>query len=246
MLYKALKSLAAAALDVVLPPLCICCNSPVAGKQALCAECWKKIRFISPPFCDCCGAPFDFEVGEKALCGECLANAPEYCKARSVMVYDENSRGIILGFKHGDRLHSVPAMAEWMARAGGEFLYKADVIAPVPLHWWRLFSRRYNQAALLAVELGRQTGVEVNVDLLRRKKHTQSQGHLNREQRKKNLAGAIGLHPMKKEKIKGKRVVIVDDVMTTGATANECCKILARAGAGEICVLTLSRVKPER
>ena len=230
-------------LDFLLPPLCLNCHEAVGGHQSLCPECWKKVHFISQPCCATCGVPFDMTVEEGTLCGECLAFPPVFKSARSAMIYDEASKRLVLSLKHGDRLHPVPAMASWMQRAGDALLTAADVIVPVPLHRWRLFSRRYNQAALLAQALGRHTGKPVGVDALRRVRATPSQGHMNREQREKNLAGAIRLNPRHSEKIKNRNVVLVDDVLTTGATANECSRVLLAAGASAVDVLTLTRTR---
>ena len=230
-------------LDFLLPPLCLNCHEAVGGHQTLCPDCWKAVHFIAPPCCATCGVPFDLPVEEGTLCGECLAFPPVYKSARSAMIYDDASKRLVLSLKHGDRLHPVPAMAAWMQRAGETILAAADVIVPVPLHRWRLFLRRYNQAALLAQALGRQCGKPVGVDALRRVRATPSQGHMNREQRKKNVAGAIRLNARHSEKIKGKNVVLVDDVLTTGATANECTRVLLTAGAAAVDVLTLTRTR---
>jgi ComF family protein len=233
-------------LDFLLPPLCLNCHEPVGGHQTLCPDCWTAVQFIAPPQCSRCGVPFDVPVEEGTLCGECLASPPVYGRARSAMIYDEASKRLVLSFKHGDRLHAVPAMALWMQRAGEEFWAAADVIVPVPLHRWRLFARRYNQAALLAQALGRITGKPVGFDALRRVRATPSQGHMNREQRKKNLKGAIVLNPRCAGWIEGKKVVLVDDVLTTGATVNECCRVLLASGASEANALTLMRTRSLR
>ena len=230
-------------LDLLLPPLCLACYEPVGGNQALCSDCWKAIHFIAPPFCAKCGVPFDVPVDEGTCCGECLAFPPEFISARSAMIYDDASKRLVLGFKHGDRLHPVPAMAAWMHRAGQEFWDMTDVIVPVPLHRWRLFRRRYNQAALLALELGRLARKPVGVDFLQRVRATPIQGRLNREQRRKNVTGAIRLNPRHVTGMKNKTVVLIDDVMTTGATVNECCRILRQAEVANVYVLTLARTR---
>ncbi|MDD5587120.1 MAG: ComF family protein [Alphaproteobacteria bacterium] len=230
-------------LDFLLPPLCLNCHEEVGGHQSLCPACWKAVQFISPPCCSCCGAPFDVPVEEGTLCGECLAFPPVYNRARSAMIYDDASKRLVLSLKHGDRLHPVPAMAAWMQRAAEAFWPAADVIVPVPLHRWRLFARRYNQAALLAGTLGRIVKKPLGVDALTRVRATPSQGRMNREQRKKNMAGAIKLNPRYTGKIKGKNIVLVDDVLTTGATVNECARVLLAGGASSVDVLTLMRTR---
>ena len=230
-------------LDWLLPPLCLCCQEPVGGNQTLCPACWKGIHFIAKPYCACCGAPFDVPVEAETLCGECLAFPPVYAKARSAMIYDDASKKLVLSFKHNDRLHPVPGLATWMQRAGSEFLEQADLIAPVPLHRWRLWMRRYNQAALLALELGRLTNKAVGVDVLLRVRATPIQGHMNREARQKNVAGAFRINPRAANKVTGKNIVLVDDVLTTGATVNACASILNKAGAAKVVVLTLAKTR---
>jgi ComF family protein len=159
------------------------------------------------------------------------------------MIYDDASKRLVLSFKHSDRLHPVRAMAGWMFRAAGEMWATADIIIPVPLHRWRLFKRRYNQAALLSLELGRVSGKTVIVDAMQRHRATQSQGHMSRDERHENIKGTFNISPSHREAIKGKNIVLVDDVLTTGATVNECSRILKFGGAASVHVLTLARVR---
>lgn len=230
-----------AVMDFLLPPLCLNCDSPVTENQTLCGDCWKAIHFISPPFCARCGAPFDLPVDEGSLCGACLEHPPEYDAGRSAFLYDEASKGLIIRLKHADQLHPLPALASWMVRAGEEFWGQTDIIVPVPLHRWRLFKRRYNQAALLALEIGRKTGRCVEVDLLQRIRATESQGHKNRKERYTNLIGAFAVKEGRK--IEGMRIVLIDDVMTSGATSEACTKVLKKAGAANVFVVTLARTR---
>lgn len=232
--------------DLLLPPLCLNCEAPVGGNQTLCPDCWKAINFVAPPWCASCGAPFEVPVEAGTLCGECIAYPPDFSAARSAMIYDDASKRLILGFKHNDRLHPAEALAGWLHRAGAELWDKTDAIIPVPLHRWRLFKRRYNQAALLAHELGKRAGKSVVVDGLIRVIATPAQGHMNREDRKRNVAGAFSVNPRRADVLAGKTVVLVDDVFTTGATVNECSRILRKAGVGEVYVLTLARTKGYR
>jgi ComF family protein len=176
------------------------------------------------------------------LCGACTQAPPAFDRARSVLRYDEASRDLILAFKHADRTSLTPAFAAWLKRAGEELIRDADLIVPVPLHWSRLFSRRYNQAALLAVALGNLTGKAVMPDLLTRRRATAKQGHLGRLARQRNVAGAFVLHPRRLETLVGKRVLLVDDVITTGATVTNCAKVLRQSGAQAVDVLALARV----
>ena len=187
--------------------------------------------------------PFDVPVEDGTLCGMCLDRNPVYDRARSAIVYDDNSKRLILSFKHGDRLHHVPAMAAWLARVGEELIAQTDLIVPVPLHRWRLFKRRYNQAALLARSMAQLVKRPVGVDVLCRVRSTPSQGKMNREERRKNVKGAIIVNSRYMEKIKGKNILLVDDVLTTGATVNECARILQAAGASSVDVLTLMRTR---
>lgn len=231
-------------LDSLLPPRCLCCGEAVDRQGGLCAACWVKLTFIAPPLCACCGLPFEYEAQEGALCGACLAAPPPFARARAVLAYDDGSRPLVLGFKHGDRIHAAKSYGIWLARAGKDLLADADRLLPVPLHRARLFHRRYNQAALLAQALSRHSGVPATPDLLQRHRSTPTQGGLDRQGRHRNVKGAFRLRPGQsaKEQVAGQRLVLIDDVMTTGATLAECTRVLLRAGAAQVDVLTLARV----
>lgn len=232
------------ALDAVLPPLCLSCGAVVAEPGSLCPECWATMDFLAPPLCHACGHPFDVDIssGGPLLCPHCLAKAPPWRRARAVLRYDDASKPLILRFKHADRLEGAAAFARWMARAGAELLAEAEVIVPVPLHRWRLLARRYNQAAVLALALGRHSGVAVAPDALVRLRRTLSQGHMDRSQRRRNVTGAFAVPDRRRAAIAGCRVLLVDDVLTTGATTGECSRVLLKAGAASVDVLTLGRV----
>jgi ComF family protein len=239
----ALAKIGGRLLDVVLPPLCLACGTMVDRSQALCPACWAAQRFIVAPLCRRCGTPLESAANAgEATCAACLAHPPRYGRARSVFCYDDASRGMILGFKHADRTQAAPAFAAWMARAGAELVAEADLIAPVPLHYRRLLRRRYNQAAMLARLIGRRAGKTVAVDLLRRRRATPSQAGLNARERRRNLAGAIAVDPRRAAALRGKKVLLIDDVLTTGATVGACARALLRAGAASVDVLTLARV----
>lgn len=234
-------------LDLVLPPRCLACGTEVGAPGALCPGCWQGVRFIAPPHCARCGLPFDYDPtggGTADLaCGACLARPPDFDRCRSVFAYDDASRSLVLGFKHGDRTDCAAAFAQWLARSGAALLAEPDVIiAPVPLHRWRLLKRRYNQSAMLALELGRLTGRTAVPDLLVRRRATPSQGGLTAKGRARNVRGAFAVNPRRAEKLRGARILLVDDVFTTGATAAECARTLRRGGARAVDVLTLSRV----
>jgi ComF family protein len=229
-------------LDSVLPPLCLGCNEIVAEPGALCVACWPAFCFIAAPHCSRCGTPFAEPIGDEAQCGACLRRPPRFRKARAALVYDDKSRRLVLPFKHGDRTDMARAYGRWMARAAGELLAEAELIAPVPLHWRRLFTRRYNQALLLARAVARDGAAQLAPDLLRRARWTGSQAGLKAEERRRNVRRAFAVHPRWREAVKDKAVLLVDDVLTTGATAEACALALQRAGARHVDVLTLARV----
>lgn len=231
-------------LDAVLPPLCLGCGEIVVASGALCAACWPGFAFIAPPYCARCAYPFTQRPGEGSVCGACMARPPRYRRARAVLVYDERSRRLVLPLKHGDRTDIARACGAWMARAGAELLADAELVAPVPLHWRRLFNRRYNQAQLLArIAVGAsQSGARLVPDLLRRRRWTGSQAGLRAKQRHDNVRQAFDLHPRWASAVSGKSVLLVDDVLTTGATVEACTRVLQRGGARHVDVLTLARV----
>ena len=230
------------AAGLVLPRRCLACGTPVVGDGALCAECWPAVRFLGPPLCATCGYPFEFDPGEGALCGSCTAQQPVFDRARSVFVYDAASRGPLLAFKHADRTDAAPTFARLMSRAAAALLPDADMIVPVPLHRRRLLARRFNQSALLAQALGRETAITSIPDLLVRTRHTPSQGGLSASARRRNVTGAFAVRNGMTDNVRGARVLMVDDVFTTGATVGACATALLRAGAAAVDVITLARV----
>ena len=233
-------------LDAVLPPLCLGCGEIIAAPGALCATCWQGFSFIAQPHCAQCGDPFAEDLGPDALCATCLARPPKFRRARAALAYDSQSRRLLLPFKHGDRTDIARACGGWMARAGSELLAEADLIAPVPLHWRRLLVRRYNQAILLARVVARaappKAGAVLAPDLLRRRRWTGSQAGLRAKERRSNVRQAFDIHPRWAAEVAGKSVLLVDDVLTTGATAEACARVLQRGGARHVDVLTLARV----
>ena len=236
-----ISQLAGRVLDVLLPRQCLCCAAVIEG-GGLCPACFSRVTFTADPQCQACGLPFEFDAGGAALCGECAHRQPIYGRARAAFVYDDMSRAIVLAYKHGDRTDAAPILGRWLARAAGPLAADADLIVPVALHWTRLFSRRYNQAALLAAALGRETGLAVQQQALRRTRRTSSQGHLSRSARRRNVAGAFRVEGRARAGLDGKRVLLVDDVLTTGATVSACARALLRAGAAAVDVVTLARV----
>jgi len=235
------RYLAGMALDVLLPPRCLGCGMMMEDVGGLCSDCWKAVNFIAPPLCERCGTTFALEAEPGALCGVCARHEPAYGRARSVFAYDAASRRLILNLKYADRTDAAPAFGRWMARAGAELLGGADFLVPVPLHWTRLFTRRYNQAALLAGAVGQESGVAVLLDPLIRLRRTPSQGRMKAVERRRNLRGAIALRPERAPQVEGRNLVLVDDVLTSGATVSECAQVLYKAGARNVDVLTLAR-----
>lgn len=235
------KPVIAKALDSLFPPQCFACGEIVPMHGTLCTGCWQEIHFITDPMCARCGLPFDFAMGAEAMCGECLREAPTFAQARAVMRYDEHGRRLVLPLKYQDKLHPAPVYAQWMARAAAAFLPRVELIVPVPLSYRRFVKRRYNQAAVLAYALGRQGRLPVIPDALIKRKHTAPQTSLSYTQRKENVRGAFAVHPRYKEAIRGKTLLLVDDVITTGATIGACANKMLAAGAANVYAVALAR-----
>src|SRR5258705_11153113 len=229
------------ALDIALPTLCVSCREPVNGEGA-CAKCWAKLSFIAPPFCPRLGIPFVYDPGPDLLSMEAIANPPAYQRARAAVRYDEVARTLVHALKYQDRTDLAPAMGRWMARAGRELLNDADVLVPVPLHWRRGWSRRYNQSGALARAIGQQSAVKVAAEALRWVRATEQQIGLSRAQRATNVQGAFKVAPDRMADIQGRRVVLIDDVLTSGATTDACARALLRAKASQVDVLVFARV----
>jgi ComF family protein len=236
----ALRGVFTAVADLLLPPVCIACRKRVGAHGLLCGDCWTKIDFIAPPLCERLGVPLPYETGSPSLSAAAIADPPVYDRARAAARYSSTMRELIQSFKYGDRHEGVPLFGRWMASAGAELLADADVILPVPLYRSRLWSRRFNQSAMLAQAVGHLTGVPVDCLLLARVKRTHAQVGLTAAQRRKNVAGAFRVTAPRGQ-LRGKRIVVVDDVITTGATAEACARVLKRAGAARVDILALAR-----
>lgn len=228
--------------DFLLPPVCISCRTRVGSHGLLCGTCFAKIDFIAPPLCERLGVPLPFETGEKPLSAAAIASPPVYDRARAAAHYSDAMRELVQSFKYRDRHEGLALFARWLAKAGAELLADADLIVPVPLHTTRLWRRRFNQSAMLAVALGRLCRVPVDCFALMRVRPTASQVGLTADQRRRNVAGAFRVDKDNAPRIKGRKLVVVDDVITTGATAEACARVLKRAGAARVDVLALARV----
>lgn len=239
---EAVRRLSSAAIDLVMPPSCTACHRPLEAHHALCGACWQEVSFIRAPLCDVTGIPLPFDTGGRMVSARALADPPAYDRARAVARHEGAMRRLVHQFKYADRHEARPLFGRWLAEAGRDLLADAEVIVPVPMGRLRLILRRYNQSAMLANELARVTGLPACTLALRRAKRTPRQVGLTRLQRLQNVAGAFAVARSRQGEIRGKRVVLVDDVITTGATVDACARILKRAGATRVDVLALALV----
>ncbi len=228
--------------DLFMPPACASCQVPVTRHAALCAACWRDIAFIQPPICDVLGIPMPFDPGGRIVSAGALAEPPAYDRARAVAAYGDTMRTLILGMKYADRLEHRQLFSRWLIAAGGDLWSECDLIVPVPLHRWRLFRRAFNQAALLATDIAAGTNLPVDMQLLQRVKNTTSQVRLTLNQRQRNVAGAFKVNRRGGKTVSGRNVLVIDDVITTGATVSACARALKRAGAARVDILALARV----
>jgi ComF family protein len=229
------------ALDLALPRLCAACREPVEG-QGLCPVCWAKLSFITRPYCERLGIPFVYDPGPGILSMEAIADPPAYHRARAAVRFDEISRALVHALKYGDRLDLAPMMGRWLGHAGRDLLAEADAVVPVPLHWRRRWARRFNQSAMLAAAVSAESGVPIAAGALKRMKATAQQVGLSRSERAANVQGAFRVPPEGKTAVVGRRLILVDDVLTSGATVEGCARALLRAGAANVDVLVFARV----
>jgi ComF family protein len=228
-------------VNVALPHLCANCREPVDG-EGLCAACWSKLSFIAPPYCERLGIPFPFDGGPGLLSMEAIADPPAYRRARAAVRYDDIARKLVHALKYGDRLDLAPLMGRWMANAGRELLADADAIVPVPLHWRRQWARRFNQSTLLAEIIAKANGRAVAHGALKRVKATPQQVGLDKSGRAQNVQGAFRVPGEGKAEVAGRNLLLVDDVLTSGATVDACARALLRGGAASVDVLVFARV----
>lgn len=233
------------AVGVIYPPTCVGCGGATSEPHGLCAACWGEMRFIERPYCERLGTPFALDLGMPLLSPAAIAEPPVFERARAAVRYDDTARALVHRLKYSDRLDLAEALGRMMARAGRELIESADVIVPVPLHRSRLWWRRFNQAMALASVVARIGTRPCDPFLLARVKRTQSQVGLTRAQRGDNLQGAFRVSVDVKPRLADQRVLLVDDVLTTGATANAAARALLRGGAKTVDVLAFARVVPE-
>jgi ComF family protein len=238
--------LARATGKLLFPPICLGCQSQVAEPGALCGTCWANLRLIERPFCPVMGTPFRQDHGDGVLSAEAIANPPSFARLRSAAIHTGLARRLVGDLKYRDRTDLAPWMARWMLRAGSEILGESDLVVAVPLHRRRFFQRRYNQSAELARSLSALTGLVFEPDLVHRTRPTSQQVGLHARQRQDNVRGAFSVDAKGKAKLKGKRVLLIDDVYTTGATVSSVSRVLRRNGAASVDVLTFSRVLPDQ
>lgn len=229
-------------LDLILPPLCLGCQTRLAAHDALCPECWRGIDFIRPPLCERLGIPLPYDGGPGTISAAAAAHPPAFDRARAVARYEGPMRALIHDFKFRDAHNARRLFGRWLAEAGRELIADADLIVPVPLARLRLLARRFNQAQLLAGEVGRLSGKPVNVSALKRVRSTSHQVGLTRRERERNVAGAFAVAGGCTGEIAGRSILLIDDVMTTGATAEAAARGLKTAGAARVDVLVLALV----
>jgi ComF family protein len=235
-------------LDLLLPPHCAGCLGPVEAQGQLCAECFGQIGFVVDPCCRRCGLPLvsEFAGGVQRLCETCRRTPPPWGRARAALLYDGKARGLILRLKHAGGEENAALLARHMVRAGARLLEQADLLVPVPLHRWRLLRRGYNQSGLLARHVAKASHRSLCLDALRRTRPTPSLGGLSAQARKEAMASAVIVRPSRRATVRSARILLVDDVLTSGATAGACTRALLDAGAASVDVLVASRVPDPR
>lgn len=228
--------------DLIWPPVSPLSNEEVNTVGELSPADWNTLQLLGDPVCDLCGVPFPYPVGQGAHCAPCIAKPPRFSRARSAFVYDEHSRSLVLQLKYGGRTDTLKVFGRWMSQAGRDLLRDADGLMPVPLHPSRMRQRRFNQSQLLARALSEHTGLPVFPHALRRTRRTPTQEGKSAKARHRNVSGAFRLEPKYRDQIAGQRLVLIDDVYTTGATLNACTRTLERGGAADVMAITLARV----
>lgn len=227
-------------LNLLFPEKCLICEKQI-DQNKICNECWGKCTFITKPYCSICSHPFEYETDENSICGACVASKPLYNRAISIFKYDDYSKKLIHKFKYKDQLHILDYFTNLILNMGKEVLDQADIIIPIPIHKHKLLKRGYNQAALLAMQIAKKREISYYPQLLTKNTNTPPQAGLNKSQREKNIKNSFQLNSSLAKQIEGKRILLIDDVITTGSTISECCKILKKAKPGKIFVLSLTK-----
>ena len=229
-------------VHAVFPPECLSCRMRVASDDGLCGPCWRDTAFITGDVCDGCGVPMRGDVQNGDRCDDCLSIARPWSKGRAALLYKDRGRALVLALKHSDRHDIVRPAGRWMARVAKGILQQNTLIAPVPLHWTRMVRRRYNQSGLIGQSMARELGAPFCADLLIRAHATESLDGKSREERFAELSGSITVNPKRIDVMKGRSILLVDDVMTSGATLAACSEACLSSQASEVCVVTLARV----
>ena len=227
--------------DAVLPPMCPACAEPLTDDGAVCATCWSRLSFIARPYCERLGLPFAHDAGPGLLSARAIAEPPAFGRARAAVRYDDVAGSLVHALKYGDRMELAPMLGRWMAEAGRELIDTADGLVPVPLHWRRLWARRFNQAAALATVMADLRGIHVLSDVMTRTRPTPQQVGLSRAERARNVQSAFRVNAGRTA-VRRRHLIVVDDVMTTGATAESCARTLLRAGAATVDVIVFACV----
>lgn len=240
-----IRALGAPIIDFALPPRCPACGIITAGDYRFCIGCWEKMVFLGLPCCESCGLPFDYEQPENSRCGGCMAKPPAHDRARAVLVYGEIARIVALKLKYGRKAGLARLIAGHMERHVPLEGRTNMLLVPVPLHRWRLWWRGFNQSALIASALGRALGIAVDVEILKRVKRTPPLRGMNPTERARTLRGAFSIDKALRHQVAGKTIILIDDVYTSGATADGCARVLKRAGAASVQLLCWARVIPD-
>lgn len=233
-------------MDFLFPPKCVLCGKIIEDKNSLCTDCWKKIYFIKKPYCDKCSSPFEFQISSNDLCLSCIKSKPLFIKSRSAVIYNEYAAKIIFRFKFYDKIELRTFLAKSMINAAFDIIDNIDIFIPIPLHKKRLIMRKYNQSLILAETIAKITGKKLINDFLCKKKHTTPQAKLKQKDRIKNLKNIFAVKDKYSNNIneyKNLNFAIVDDVMTTGSTINECIKELNGAGIKNVYAITFAKTK---
>lgn len=242
---RRMAALAEGAARILFPPLCGGCRTIVSIPGSLCGACWRELRLIERPWCEVLGTPFQFDMGAGAVSPAAIADPPAFDRARSAVAYTGVARRMAQALKFSDRTDLAPWMALWMLRVGSELIADADLVVPVPLHRRRFLWRRFNQSAELGRAVAAAASLRFDPELVARRRHTRQQVGLGRTERDENVRGAFVVASEARERLRGRRVLVIDDVYTTGATVSAVARSLKRAGAAGVDVLTFARVLPE-